>query len=128
MGEYSVEVRSESFILRGEDSFDERRRHAFFVYQNPSGQGSMEGLLEDIPKIRVALSQAETIARHGVTSRPVLHCCICTRPFQRQESGNGYWKRGVCGTLCFRELEWRDVLEILGEDYRPDPKRDTPCG
>jgi hypothetical protein len=63
MGEYSVEVRHESFILRGEDSYEGEKEHGLFVWAVPAGghQGSVEILLADIPKIRAALDQAERI-------------------------------------------------------------------
>lgn len=86
MGEYSVEVRHESFYLFGEDPFVpggtepchrstcdvvgdhehwakgtyEKKRHGIYVYPNPvvdGAQGSIELLIEDIPKIRAALDQ-----------------------------------------------------------------------
>lgn len=61
MGEYGVNLRSESFVLHGEDSYDGKRRHAIFCYPNEkSGQGSVEILIEDIPKIRAALDLVET--------------------------------------------------------------------
>lgn len=89
MGEYSVEVRSESFILSGEDNVVEndsvrcpghcdvvgdhrhsggiryeRRKHGIFVYpRGDSGQGAIEVLVADIPKLRAALDQAERIAQ-----------------------------------------------------------------
>jgi hypothetical protein len=62
MGEYSVEVRRESFYLRGEDSYFEERRHAIQVYPSSEGrhsQGTVEILIEDIPKIRAALDAVE---------------------------------------------------------------------
>jgi hypothetical protein len=62
MGEYSVEVRSESFYLRGEDSYLAVQRHALFVYPNPSPdgrQGTVEILIEDIDKIRACLDAVE---------------------------------------------------------------------
>src|ERR1700677_2866052 len=61
MGEYSVEVRRESFYITGEDSSEGDRRHAFHVYHSrPDGiQGTVEILIEDIPKIRAALDQVE---------------------------------------------------------------------
>lgn len=64
MGEYSVEVRSESFYLMGEDSYGKDSvPHGIFVYLNhESRQGTAEILIEDIPKIRAALDQAERIA------------------------------------------------------------------
>lgn len=70
MGEYSAELRQESFYLRGEHTFDanERRhverRHAIHVYENGnSGQGTVEILIEDIPKIRAALDAIEAAAK-----------------------------------------------------------------
>jgi hypothetical protein len=71
MGEYSVEVRSESFILRGEDSYLGEKEHGLFVWAVPHDgrQGSVEILLADIPKIRAALDQAERInAGHKLSS------------------------------------------------------------
>jgi hypothetical protein len=64
MGEYSVEVRRESFIIRGEDDYDSPRRHVLHLSPRRPGHrtGSAEILLEDIPKIRAALDQAERIA------------------------------------------------------------------
>ena len=63
MGEYSVEVRRESFYLRGEDSYDRERRHAIELYPSSEdgrhNQGSVEILIEDIPKIRAALDRVE---------------------------------------------------------------------
>lgn len=66
MGEYHVEVRSESFYLRGEDDYDHRfngapkPRHTIWT-----NGGTAEFLIEDIPKIRAALDQVERIAEHG---------------------------------------------------------------
>lgn len=56
MGEYSVEVRRESFYLRGSGE-----RHAIYIYESPirHGTGTAELLIEDIPKIRAALDQVE---------------------------------------------------------------------
>lgn len=88
MGEYSVEVRSKSFVLGGEDNFVvnnsvpcpgkcdvvgehrhsgggryERRRHAIEVYRHGDcGQGAVEILISDIPKIRAVLDTVERIA------------------------------------------------------------------
>lgn len=61
MGEYSVEVRRESFYLRGEDSTHFDQRHAIELYPHYAGgnQGTVEILIEDIPKIRAALDQVE---------------------------------------------------------------------
>jgi hypothetical protein len=63
MGEYSVEVRRESFYLRGEDSYLVEKRHAIELYPSSQdgrhSQGTVEILIEDIPKIRAALDQVE---------------------------------------------------------------------
>ena len=59
MGEYSVEVRRESFYLRGEDSFHKTAVHGMQLYTNAHGQGTVEILIEDIPKIRAALDVVE---------------------------------------------------------------------
>jgi hypothetical protein len=61
MGEYSVEVRRESFYLRGEDSYEDEVEHGIFLYPSPSTgrQGTVEILIEDIPKIRAALDHIE---------------------------------------------------------------------
>ena len=78
MGEYSVEVRSESFYLQGEyNGYDDeqleecrargvepelytKRRHGIFVCENgETGQGNVEILLEDIPKVRASLDAVE---------------------------------------------------------------------
>jgi hypothetical protein len=66
MGEYSVEVRRESFYLRGEDAYNGDRRHAINLYPaRPDGdQGTVEILIEDISKIRAALDQVERYVRH----------------------------------------------------------------
>jgi hypothetical protein len=78
MGEYSVEVRRESFYLMGEYNgpTDEewkhersqpgfkyrKRRHGIVVYENDdTGQGTVEILTEDIPKIRAALDLVERV-------------------------------------------------------------------
>lgn len=63
MGEYTVEVRRESFCLRGEDTYEGPRRHAIHLYPNDCGQGTAEILIEDIPKIRAALDQVEKYRR-----------------------------------------------------------------
>jgi hypothetical protein len=89
MGEYHVEVRGESFYLSGEPNSlvdDEplpcpsgctvlgehkhgtmkyqKARHAIVVYPVSSdvNQGSVEILLEDIPKVRAALDVVERVA------------------------------------------------------------------
>lgn len=59
MGEYSVEIRRESFYLRGADNYQTKQRHAIEVYPNATGQGTVEILIEDIPKIRAALDLVE---------------------------------------------------------------------
>lgn len=85
MGEYNVEVRSESFYISGEDHtfakadlpcpgagcdvVGEHRHsggieyrkveHSIFVYGDRSGQGTAEILIADIPKIRAALDEIE---------------------------------------------------------------------
>jgi hypothetical protein len=63
MGEYSVEVRRESFYLRGEDSYEQEKRHAIELYPSSQdgrhGQGTCEILIEDIPKIRACLDAVE---------------------------------------------------------------------
>jgi hypothetical protein len=75
MGEYSVEVRSESFYLNGEynvlteeelesyqagETMYHKRRHGIVVYENgETGQGTTEILIEDIPKLRAALDEVE---------------------------------------------------------------------
>jgi len=64
-GEYSVEIRSESFYLRGEDTFEaeyeagEYPRHCIQVYGKKAG--TVEILLEDIPKVIACL---ELVAAH----------------------------------------------------------------
>jgi hypothetical protein len=68
MGEYSVEVRRESFYLRGADSYDKEQRHAIELYPSSidgrHGQGTVEILIEDIPKIRAALDLVETYVKN----------------------------------------------------------------
>lgn len=61
MGEYSVEVRRESFYLRGADSYNGSVEHAIELYPSSSGGhlGTVEILIEDIPKIRAALDLVE---------------------------------------------------------------------
>lgn len=63
MGEYSVEVRRESFYLRGEDSYGRPKRHALELYPSSNdgshNQGTVEILIEDIPKIRACLDAVE---------------------------------------------------------------------
>lgn len=57
LGEYSVEVRRESFVIGGADSYNGRQRHAIDLYPNvASNQGRVEFLLEDIPKIEACLA------------------------------------------------------------------------
>jgi hypothetical protein len=67
MGEYSVEVRRESFYLRGADSYDKPMRHAIELYPSPPGgrQGTVEILIEDIPKIRAALDEVERAVKEN---------------------------------------------------------------
>lgn len=73
MGPYSVEVRRESFYLRGDSDadVDQRRqgtRHGIFLYPDPypdGRQGTVEILLEDIPKVRAALDLVEQIDQEG---------------------------------------------------------------
>lgn len=81
MGEFGGEVRSESFYLRGEyngQTDEERaaeggrgplyrkRRHAITVYENgDTGQGTVEILIEDIPKVRAVLDAVEAHATRG---------------------------------------------------------------
>lgn len=31
------------------------------------------------------------------------------------------WK--CCSIECYREIEWRRTLSILGKEYRPDPRK-----
>lgn len=59
MGEYRAEVRRESFYLFGEDASD---RHTIGLYPDsdgPSNSGTVEILIEDIPKIRAALDAVD---------------------------------------------------------------------
>jgi hypothetical protein len=64
MGEYSVEVRRESFYLRGEASHEGKGEHAIYVYEtNASGRGSVEIITADISKIRAALDAVERFVR-----------------------------------------------------------------
>jgi len=64
MGEYTVEVRRESFYLRGADSYNGDTKHGIYIYPNPpSQQGTVEILIEDIPKIRAALDHIENYLR-----------------------------------------------------------------
>jgi hypothetical protein len=75
MGEYGGEVRRESFYLRGEDTYDYAYngaplpRHVIIQYPQygSSGRvataaGTVEILLEDIPKIRAVLDAVEAHA------------------------------------------------------------------
>lgn len=59
MGEYRVEVRRESFYLRSLEKG--AGRHSILVYPDifSPESGTVEILLEDIPKIRAALDQVE---------------------------------------------------------------------
>lgn len=63
LGEYSVEVRRESFYLRGADTYEKEERHAIELYPSSRdgahNQGTCEFLIEDIPKIRAALNLVE---------------------------------------------------------------------
>lgn len=60
MGEYSVEVRRESFYLRGEDNYERDGRHAITVYEVADRRtGTVEILIEDISKIRASLDEVE---------------------------------------------------------------------
>lgn len=65
MGEYSIEVRRESFYLRGDDTYNEEKRHAIELYPSSKdkshNQGTVEILIEDIPKIRASLDLVERI-------------------------------------------------------------------
>lgn len=67
MGEYSVEVRRESFYLRGADTYERAQRHAIELYPSSQdgrhSQGTVEILIEDIPKIRAALDLVEQNVR-----------------------------------------------------------------
>jgi hypothetical protein len=64
-GEYSVEVRRESFYLQGEDTYPhqhegaERPRHVITCYS--PGPGTIEVLIEDIGKIRACLDLVEWV-------------------------------------------------------------------
>lgn len=83
-GEYSAEVRSESFYLRGEYNGEDevavgtdgyakapegKRRHGIhlYPYSDEINQGIVEILLEDIPKIRAVLDAVEA---HRAASDP----------------------------------------------------------
>lgn len=61
MGEYAVEVRKESFYLHG---IDPNGKHTIFVYPDVDGKGDgvVEILTADIPKIRAALDEVERYA------------------------------------------------------------------
>lgn len=64
MGEYRIEVRRESFYLHSTD----RNRHCLTVYphtDDPVPSGTVEILLEDIPKIRAALDQVESYIKRN---------------------------------------------------------------
>lgn len=66
-GEYHVEVRRESFYMKGAyQEFDARDcpRHAIIVYPStdfPVSSGNVEILIEDIPKIRACLDTVEAV-------------------------------------------------------------------
>jgi hypothetical protein len=65
MGEYAVEVRRESFYLHGEGGGD--GRHAIIVYpdtRNPD-VGTVEILLEDIPKLRACFDAIDRARGRG---------------------------------------------------------------
>lgn len=66
MGEYSVEVRRESFYLRGD-----LHAHRVFIYPwGEEGDGTVEFLTADIPKIRAALDQVERHVAGGPDEEP----------------------------------------------------------
>lgn len=69
MGEYSVEVRRESFYLRGEDCYEAENNGGAYprhvIYHYGTRAGTVEILIEDIPKIRAALDQVERISKEG---------------------------------------------------------------
>lgn len=74
-GEYATEVRSESFYLHGETPkvAVEAARHGIFLYPHylNERQGSIELLLEDIPKLRAILDAVEAYVKEerGVDTR-----------------------------------------------------------
>lgn len=47
-----------------------------------------------------------------------IFCTICGR----EHKGLFAWHGKVCGTRCFRELEWRRACAIVGKGYKPDPE------
>jgi len=63
MGEYRVEVRRESFHLHGEGGEDDR--HAIIVYPDSLNPeiGTVEILLEDVPKLRACLDAIDRYQR-----------------------------------------------------------------
>lgn len=56
----------------------------------------------------------------------ILFCNVCRQEFD--------WHKGYgldircCSKECFKEADWRRTLSILGENYRPQKKAETPKG
>lgn len=74
LGEYSVEVRRESFYLKGEESYEEEGRHALCLYPSSPdrshNQGTAELLIEDLDKLRCALDLVDWIDQQGERGEP----------------------------------------------------------
>lgn len=75
----------------------------------------------------------ERVGRIGKNGRVIMfsnqkgYCRVCgAEMLWNVGSSIPYSGLGVCGKECCQEYHWRETLSILGKEYYPDPKGDTP--
>lgn len=52
-------------------------------------------------------------------SKQEVYCQGCGKKFETTFSMYG---GKACGYPCFKEIEWKKVLSIMGKEYYPDPQ------
>jgi hypothetical protein len=55
-------------------------------------------------------------------SEQQIFCNACGKEMHRILPGMGKTYK-VCTVECLREMQWREVLSIMGKPYRPDPRK-----
>lgn len=60
-------------------------------------------------------------------SKQKVHCMICAMLYETNFNGSGGYgrKSECCSYNCWKELEWRQTLAILGKPYHPMPPPKT---
>ena len=52
-------------------------------------------------------------------SEQLVYCQICGQLFETDFQS---YKGNVCSKRCYKELEWRRILSIMGKKYEKDPE------